>query len=821
MTPRCVTLLLFTLAAGAFGAGPQADFYVAPGGRDTAPGTADKPFATLARARDAVRPRVAAGLEKDITVLIRGGTYALAEPLVFGPEDSGTAHHAITYAAGPGETVVVSGGRRIIGWQRGRGHVWTARVPAAKEGKWHFRQLVVSGRRARRARTPNLDAQPAFWQLAGAGLSTDKRDHKLVLGPGLLKQWTNPADIEVVVIGHWEIVRKRLQSIDPAAGIVTLAPPHIENHPAIRPRRGFACYFENAREMLDRPGEWYLDRRSGVLTYWPLPGEEMMRAEVVAPVLTRLVEVTGAAGRPVRNLHFKGIRFAHTDWPLPEPGYYGAQACVHDVVGWDALRRGWARGARRRIGAAIRWEFAHRCGLTDGAITHTGGCGLALRKGCCDNVVEGNELSDIGGNAVMVGEAINFAYYRNPAYVVPPAEVPRRNRIANNHVHNCGTTWHGAVGVWLAFTDAGLVAHNLVHDMPYTGISVGWMWRPIPTVCRNNVVEHNHIHDVMKLLADGGGIYTLGPQPGTVLRGNLIHDVHYSRAARQSARSNNGIFFDQASRHFHVEDNVIRDTAGPPVRFNQCTRGDFTWSGNFFEESRRRLGPGRVGTCLLCNGHNFLDVPHAPALEPEHLTVEAWIRLTGWPAPKKLASGKTDTRRWIVSKNRNEWDQGHYGLVIRHDRVGAYLNIGGGRDNAHSAWGTEGALKLNRWHHLAMTYDGADLKLYLDGAPVGSAAVNKKRTPGRHPLAIGRRQDGYVYFKGAIDEARIYNRALSADEIKDHYTRPTAAADVQPRRGLVGHWGFDDLPDPSDAIKKALKTAGLEPAYRRRLLREQ
>ena len=109
---------LLVLAAAAVAA---ADLHVAPNGSDTAPGTAAKPFASLARARDAVRQRIAAGLQADVTVLIRGGTYFLAEPLVFGPEDSGTEQHSITYAAAPEATVVVSGGRRITGWQPGKG----------------------------------------------------------------------------------------------------------------------------------------------------------------------------------------------------------------------------------------------------------------------------------------------------------------------------------------------------------------------------------------------------------------------------------------------------------------------------------------------------------------------------------------------------------------------------------------------------------------------------------------------------------------------------------------------------------------------------
>jgi len=132
-----------------------ADFYVAVGGKDTNAGTAAAPFATLARAREAVRGKIKDGLTQDIVVEIRGGTYPVAETLTFGPEDSGTEKYSITYAAAPGEKVVLDGGRRIGGWKKGTDRIWTAVLPEAKAGTWYPRQLFVDGQRAIRARTPN------------------------------------------------------------------------------------------------------------------------------------------------------------------------------------------------------------------------------------------------------------------------------------------------------------------------------------------------------------------------------------------------------------------------------------------------------------------------------------------------------------------------------------------------------------------------------------------------------------------------------------------------------------------------------------------
>ena len=99
----------------------DAQLYVSPTGSDAGPGTRDKPFATLARARDAVRKRIAAGLKADVLVLLRGGTYRLTEPVAFGPADSPGKGRTGTYAALAGEKPVLSGGRVLKGWKTGKG----------------------------------------------------------------------------------------------------------------------------------------------------------------------------------------------------------------------------------------------------------------------------------------------------------------------------------------------------------------------------------------------------------------------------------------------------------------------------------------------------------------------------------------------------------------------------------------------------------------------------------------------------------------------------------------------------------------------------
>jgi len=538
---------------------PGSDCFVSVDGSDTNPGTKQQPFATVARARDAVRKRITSGLTSDVTVLIRKGTYRLPEPLVLGVEDSGTEQHAITYAAYPGETVVISGGRRISGWKQGESNVWTAKVPGVDKGRGGFRNLFVNGRRAVRARSPNRDAKPNCRQLKGVEWLPDRTRLALILPAGLVSDWQNPSDIEVMVAGNWAVNRKRVQSIDTKANAAVLAPPHRHGPAYIFPRPGRWCYFENARELLDQPGEWHLDRKTALLSCWPMPGEEMSAAEVIAPVLAQLVIVKGTPDRPVRNLHFKGLRFEHTDWQLPPDGYMGIQACHHGHDEHPGRR--W-----KRIPAAVSFRHAEKCSLEDCVVARVSGSGVELADGCRGNLVRGNHIFDVSANGLMVGGPNS------------EAEAPRDNQLSNNLVHACGREYHGAIGIWVGFARGTTVSHNLVHDLPYTGISMGWQWNPQPTPCKENVVEYNHVHDVMNRLCDGGCIYTLGFQPGTIIRGNHLHAVHRSPMAQGAP--NNGMFIDQGSKGYLFQENVIYDTHSAPIRFNQCQRDWHTWQDN-------------------------------------------------------------------------------------------------------------------------------------------------------------------------------------------------------------------------------------------------
>lgn len=543
-----------TTGRGAERVAATPDFYVATNGNDDWSGRLEKPnadstdgpFATIARARDAIREvkQRLGDLDRDLVVQIRGGVYRLDEPLVFGSEDSGVEPHSIIYAAYPGETPVLSGGRVIGGWTRDEGELWTAEIPAVKAGQWHFRQLYVGGRHRPRARSP----EAGFFRIVKAETGGRTR---FTFRPGDLRNWKNLSDVEAVILHDWAISRMKLARVDEPENQVHF--PHPVGYQGLDftafchfdPHQRY--YVENARELLDAPGEWFLDRHTGVLTYWPERGETMRQAEVVGPRLERLLIAHGTEERPLRNLHFRGLTFSHTNWALPPEGYGGIQA------GFFASRRGeW-----NRLPAAVEFRNAVGCRFEGNRITHVAATALSFHQRCRNNRIVGNEIADAGGNGIMVGEGHEG---RKDASVTS-----RDNLVASNFIHHCGRDFFGCVGIWIGHTEHSVVSHNLVCNLPYTGISVGWTWNPSPTPCKGNLIEYNHIHHVMQTMADGGGIYTLGFQPGTALRGNLIHDVPMTFGRAPS----NGMFIDEGSKGFLFEGNVIYRTPNGPIRYNQ------------------------------------------------------------------------------------------------------------------------------------------------------------------------------------------------------------------------------------------------------------
>ena len=549
-----------------------AELYVSPHGRDTWSGAlpepnsegTDGPLATVKGAQERIRnlkytprhlatPHTTAGVSGPVLVWLRGGRYPISEPIVFTPEDSAP----VTYAAYPGEEPVIDGGVRVTGWRteelNGR-RVWITDLPEVAAGTWSFRQLFVNGERRRRPRLPRkglyrMDDVPGMPLPAGWGGGGYTQ---FVAAEGDVTPFRNLGDVEVVYVHFWIEERSPITAFDPDTRTVTMARPSRSNLVGSHGTQLADYYLDNVFEALSEPGEWYLERSTGRLYYVPKPGEDPETTEVHAPRVLQFLRIVGEprAGRFVDFVRFQGITFQHSDWRHPgEDEGSGADLLSNASVAGN--RRGAFAAcaqAAADVPGVITLEGARFCGIEDCTVRNAGWYGVYIASGCEGVRVVGNDMVDLGAGGVK----INGAAAGEPACLRT-----HNNRITDNHIHEAGRVFHSGVGVLAMHAYGNVISHNHIHDLYYSGISCGWVWGYAENVSRDNLIEKNHIHHIGQgLLSDMGGVYLLGVQPGTVVRGNLIHDVekaHYGGWA---------LYTDEGSSHVVLEDNVCFSTNG-------------------------------------------------------------------------------------------------------------------------------------------------------------------------------------------------------------------------------------------------------------------
>ncbi len=445
-------------------------------------------------------------------IVLKGGRYELQESILLTAEDSG-----LSIVAADGEKPVVSGGRAITNWQRDSSNrnLWRAELPEAAKGKWSFRQLFVNGQRKIRARTPN----DGFFRIDGP--SPQDRPARLKFhGNEIKPEWADRGDVEVIANLNWADLRMQIRSVDAASHVATLS-----GEPRSSNKENNAQYFvENAPEFLDNSGEWYLDTKKGIVSYLAGGSEDLTRSEVIAPVLEELLIFKGSAENRIHNIVLKGIEFSHTDWTLGPTGYADTQAAV-------AVR------------GELRAEFADDCRIQECKLSHLAGYGIDLARGCRRFRIIGNEFYDLGGGGIRIGEGQK------------PKDASEENNshvVTDNHLRALGRVYAPAVGVFIMQSGTNRIAHNEIHDLFYTAISVGWNWGYQETPCRENKIEFNHLHDIGKgILSDMGAVYTLGIQKGTVIRNNLIHDVNAFTYGGW------GLYTDEGSSYITLENNIV------------------------------------------------------------------------------------------------------------------------------------------------------------------------------------------------------------------------------------------------------------------------
>jgi parallel beta-helix repeat protein len=444
-------------------------------------------------------------------ILLRGGTYSLDKTFVLKGEDSG-----LTIAAYRHETPVISGQTVIRGWRRSNvnPNIWQTEIEGARNGKWIFHELFVNGQRKQRTRIP----YQGYFHMAGAGVTN--HPNELRFHPGDINpEWAWPGDVELVAYSAWAQTRNQIRKVSEPFGIVSLAGKALAN--TAEPNGRF--YIENAPVPL-RPGQWHIDAHTGLLTYWPDAGENISHAMITAPHLYDLIKIDGHVYHQAHDITFRGITFADADWQLKDGSDIDGQAAAE-------------------MPGAVRAQFARNCTFERCVFERLGGYALELGIGCQQNKIIGNKMYDLGAGGIRVGEKNSDEAFSWPC---------GQNLMTDNHIHDIGLVNAPGVGIFVLASGQNEIAHNEVDHTYYTAISVGWTWGYARNPCRDNIVEFNDLHDIGQgMLSDMGGVYTLGVQPGAVVRNNLIHDINIFNYGGW------GLYTDEGSSEILLENNVV------------------------------------------------------------------------------------------------------------------------------------------------------------------------------------------------------------------------------------------------------------------------
>ncbi|MFC1223454.1 L-rhamnose mutarotase [Pedobacter sp. BG31] len=592
-----ILLILNLMCAQLF----AADIYVSKLGSDRSTGTKEKPLASLhfaiRKARE-LRRLNDSSVNGGIHIIIENGYYALDEAIVLRPEDSGTKESPIRIMAAPGAKVIFSGGVKIKGWKKltnpvaglpknAIGKVWVADAPMFADNTLLFRQLWVNDSKAVRAKDANGDAMNRI-------LSWDAQSQTCKIPLNKNISLNGAKGIEMVIHQWWAIANLRVKSVKTQQNTAELSFLQPESriqseHPWPAPwlsdKTGNSAYYlTNAIQFLDEPGEWFEDLQQHKVYYWPKDKQNMLQADVVAPVLETLVKVEGTIDHPVAYISFQGISFQHASWLLPfKQGHVPHQAGMYMLDAYKLEQPGTAdkptlenQAWVGRPASAIQISYANHIDFEACRFEHHASTGLDYQKGTTNNLISGNLFKDIGGSGILMGTFSDEATEVHLPYQPrDEREISSDNRIENNLITDVTNEDWGTVGIGAGYVRGLKILHNEVSDVSYSGISMGWGWTKTKNAMKDNTISANKIHHYGKHMYDVAGIYTLSAQPGSFITENVIDSIYTAKYAHLPDHWFY-LYTDEGSSYFTIKNNWT-----PSEKYLQNANGpDNVWENN-------------------------------------------------------------------------------------------------------------------------------------------------------------------------------------------------------------------------------------------------
>ncbi|MFC9634600.1 RICIN domain-containing protein [Streptomyces mirabilis] len=656
--------------------------YVAPGAAPGGDGTAQQPFATLDQARQPAHQLSADG---DVVVYLAGGTYRLPKPLTFGSGDGGQNGHTISYQPMSGQQPVVTGAQQVTGWQvqDQSNNIWSAHVGSGV----NTRQLYVNGKEAPRAA---IQVPRSGFTFTQTGLTIT--DSSLNYLAGL----PDRNHMEVESLNSFTDRYAPVQSI--SGSTITMQQPAWNNNSwgydtINAPFAGGTMYLENNYAFLKQAGQWYLNASTGDLYYRAQQGQNPSSLDIELPRLQSLLGISGSYGSPATGLRFSGIRFTGTSWlgPSGSDGYADQQSGAH-IAGAYAMPANWlstcksgcpqfeaARNHWAQMPAAVQVSAATDITFSGDPFSELGQAGLGVGNdgvatasgtglGADGVTVTGNTFTDIAGSGIQVGGIQPDAHHPSN-----PQMTNQNILISDNRVSGVGTDYKETAAILSTYVTKATITHNQCDHLPYDGIDIGWGWgindpggsqdyvnrgtydyQPVystPTTLKNNTVSHNLVFDTKNAMFDGGSIYNLSANPGSVISENYMYDNNRTTA----------LYLDEGSRYLTVSNNVVQD-AGNWALTNANANNhtdDSTFSGNWYNGGNTYVATGPP--------HNNV------------LTGNIQVSGTNWPTGAKQVIQQAG----VQSSGGGGFPTGYHRLVIGSDSL--CLDVYGNSGSAGAA----------------------------------------------------------------------------------------------------------------------------------------
>lgn len=494
------------------------EIYLAPNGNDGGNGGVGSPFATVERAYRAV-----VETEGNVRVNIAGGVYPLNQTLVFTPEVC--REREIVFS---GDGAELFGGVEVKGWERLESGIYKASLDLP-----YVRNLYVNTLPANKARSK-------YKYLISGMLVKDGVECGIrVPEKNFPKSFHNWHDMEVINPYEWECHYYKILDYKycPESHEYTFELDMESEGLRRLGKESSVIYLENDLSFLKNKGDFYYDRQAKVIYYYPYDNEDMSSARTYVGAKEMFVQILGTSDNKAKNVTFEGIRFSGgCCHELSRNGYYCRQSDALTVLSGELSEN----GAFHINTAQFRMDYAEGITFKNCEFINMGSAVIAMHDSVSRVLIEGNVFRDSSAVAVRIGHPEHKV--KREGIEVCSDIVVKNNVIARM----CGELF-GNCGISVYYERDIKISHNLITDLPYTGITLSWGWNGAPGYeCRNMDVSHNHIRRVMQVLNDGGGVYTLCGIKNCNIHDNLIEDSR-----------DRGLYNDAGSGWINSYNNVV------------------------------------------------------------------------------------------------------------------------------------------------------------------------------------------------------------------------------------------------------------------------